>query len=85
MSNKQRTLRVGEPIPRIIEVTKEVSRTGWNLHLKTPLIKSEKVFVEANQEGVPEGYVRIKHGTPKVVSVFRVSHFSKPKMKVQNA
>lgn len=78
---RQIPLDKGKPLPKILEVADEAANSGWNKHLLTPLRSKEKVFVESNQNDVPAGYVRIKHGTPKVVSIFSLSHFCQPKIK----
>ena len=62
-------------LPKIIMVSEEVAALSWNKHLPVPLQPKEKVIVDANQDGVAEGYVRIRHGETKVKSVFNISHF----------
>lgn len=63
-------------IPKIIIPTEAVVSAGWNKASQVPLVLKEKCIVDSNQEEVAENYVRIKHGTNKVTSIFNIGHFT---------
>jgi len=78
---KFKPIKSTEPLPKILQVRKEASNASWMKHLPTPLKENEKVFVEPDQKGVTTGYVRVKHGNPKVISIFSLGHFTRPMLK----
>lgn len=66
-------------MPKIILVSEYGQQSSK--YLPTPLKRGEKVIVEADQKGVEKGYLKVKHGNPKTVSIFSVYDFELIKAK----
>lgn len=58
---------------KILVVREKVTKKEWNKSMPNPLKHKQKVFVVKDQDNVPEGFVRVKHG--KSVSIFDINHF----------
>lgn len=59
---------------KILVVRREIAESVWMKHMPDPLITGQKVIRHSDQEGVTDGYVRIKHGQG-CVSVYNLKHF----------
>jgi hypothetical protein len=60
----------------ILIVSKESAEKAHIKSLPVPLKAGEKVIVCKDQHSLNGKYVKVKHGNPKVTSVFSIEHFT---------
>lgn len=75
---KQKSLAVGDEIPRIVEVMDFLAESGYNKHMPEPFKKRERVMVSTNQSGVVPTCLRIIRMSTKSESVWFLHNFCKP-------